>query len=402
MLPEFVQNPINYLLVKVAARCNIDCSYCYWFRDKSVYAKPKLMSPAVLRQLLKRVEEQIARFSLREFMMLLHGGEPLLWGVENFNLIADKCRGISERTGAKIELSVTTNGILIDDAWLDCFEQNGFQVTLSIDGPAHIHDIHRRTFQGGPTHASVERAVRLLQARGIPIGVLSVCNPAYHPKEYVDFFMSIGIADFDIMFPDATFDDQPSRVAQFYCDLFDIWFAANRDKRALSIRSIENMLAGLLGGHSKSEEIGYGPQEVCTIVSDGGMEPLDVLRIAGDGSTQTAFSVFENELEDVKVEPRWKTAREASLSLCEKCRRCEFVEACGGGYLPHRFSKQNGYDNPSVYCGELIEIFRYMQSVLGKHVYVAKSSGERIAIGEAIGAAQSREPELLPHRAHAR
>jgi len=103
MLPDFVQRPLDYLLVKTAARCNIDCSYCYWFRDKSVYDKPKLMNSTVLRQLLRRIEEQITRFSLPDFTILLHGGEPLLWGVENFGRIAEECRGISERTGSYFE-----------------------------------------------------------------------------------------------------------------------------------------------------------------------------------------------------------------------------------------------------------------------------------------------------------
>ena len=40
----FASQPISQLLVKVATRCNIDCSYCYWFRDASVYDKPNLMS----------------------------------------------------------------------------------------------------------------------------------------------------------------------------------------------------------------------------------------------------------------------------------------------------------------------------------------------------------------------
>jgi uncharacterized protein len=40
----FQEQPISQLLVKVATRCNIDCSYCYWFRDAAVYEKPKLMS----------------------------------------------------------------------------------------------------------------------------------------------------------------------------------------------------------------------------------------------------------------------------------------------------------------------------------------------------------------------
>ena len=401
MLPEFPDSPIAYLLVKVATRCNIDCSYCYWFRDKSVYAKPKLMSLTVLSQLLKRMEEQITRFSLPDFLLLLHGGEPMLWGIDNFHYIGKECRAIAARTGCKIELSVTTNGVLIDEAWLDCFEQNSIQVTLSIDGPAQVHDIYRRTFQDGPTHALVESAVQRLQARGIAPGVLAVCNPAHYPKEYVDYFVGTGINTFDIMFPDATFEDNdPPRLAKFYCDLFDLWLEANRDKRTINIRSTENMVAGLLGGSSRTEEIGYGPQEVCTILTDGSMEPLDVIRIAGDGSTTTTFNIFDNELEDIKIEPHWKAARDASLNLCEKCRQCQFVLACGGGYLPHRFSKHNGYDNPSVYCDDLYAIFSHIQSVLGKHVYVSKSSGEKIGISEAMAEQCQLQPS--PNRVHAR
>ena len=76
----FQDQPISQLLVKVATRCNIDCSYCYWFRDASVYDKPKLMSDAVLQRLLQRTEEHVAKHALADFPIILHGGEPLLWG----------------------------------------------------------------------------------------------------------------------------------------------------------------------------------------------------------------------------------------------------------------------------------------------------------------------------------
>ena len=84
----FQDQPITQLLVKVATRCNIDCSYCYWFRDAAVYNKPKLMSADVLHQLLQRIEQHLARYSLVDFPIILHGGEPLLWGVENFHRFA--------------------------------------------------------------------------------------------------------------------------------------------------------------------------------------------------------------------------------------------------------------------------------------------------------------------------
>jgi uncharacterized protein len=112
-----------------------------------------------------------------------------------------------------------------------------------------------------------------------------------------------------------------------------------------------------------------------------------VLRIAGDGFTHTTFNIFEHAIDDVRQEPRWQAARDASINLCEKCRQCKFMNACGGGYLPHRFSKHNGYDNPSVYCDDLYATFEHMQSVLESHLYVSKPGGERLSVREALARA---------------
>jgi uncharacterized protein len=386
-MTQFQTGPISYLLVKVAARCNIDCSYCYWFSDDSVYAKPKLMGPAVRGQLLSRVEAHIVEHPFSRFSMLLHGGEPLLWGVKTYRTFAQACRAITQRTGCPIDLATTTNGVLIDEPWLDLFEEYEVSVTVSIDGPARIHDIHRRTFQGGPTHAAAERGLRLLQSRKIHHGVLAVCNPAYPAKEFFDYFVThLGLDGFDILIPDATCDDTPASIATFYCDLFDLWLQANQVKKTVRVRLIEDMAVGLLGGESTCEGIGYAPTEVCTIHTDGGMEPLDVLRIAGHGSTATSLNIFKNTIEDIKHEPRWLAARAASLKLCDKCERCKFRAACGGGYLPHRFSRQNGYDNPSAYCDDLYATFGYMQAGLEKHLHVGKPAGSRGNFRDAVAA----------------
>ncbi|MBR1210598.1 radical SAM protein [Bradyrhizobium sp. JYMT SZCCT0180] len=383
----FKEQPISQLLVKVASRCNIDCSYCYWFRDAAVYDKPKLMSDEVLQQLLLRIEEHVARYSLVDFPIILHGGEPLLWGVENFHRIAEACEGISSRTGCDVPIAVTTNGVLIDDEWLDCFEARNISVAISLDGPEHIHDIHRKTFQGTGTHAAAERAARMLASRDIGMTALAVCNPAYPPKQYVEFFAECGITSYDIMIPDATVDETPASVGSFYNGLFDLWLEANRTKPTADIRIISDMITAMLGNNSPTEGVGYKPIELCTVMTDGSVEAHDVLRIAGDGVTRTKFNIFEHAIDDVRNEPRWKAARDASIQLAAKCQQCKFMNACGGGYLPHRFSKTNGYDNPSVYCDDLYSMFENMQSVLANHLYVSKPDGERLDVRDALAGA---------------
>jgi uncharacterized protein len=380
----FRSQPISQLLIKVAARCNIDCSYCYWFRDAAVYSKPKLMSGEVLRQLLRRIEEHVVKYSLAEFPLILHGGEPLLWGEENFHEIARSCEAISARTKCDIPIAVTTNAVLIDEAWLDCFESHHISVAISLDGPSHIHDIHRRTFAGEGTHAAVERAARMLLSRDIRLSALAVCNPAYAPKEYFDFFAACGILSYDIMIPDSTIGENPPHIDSFYKDLFELWLEANRHERTVSIRIVTDMVSALLGNNAPTEGVGYKPVELCTVMTDGSVEAHDVLRIAGDGVTQTTFNIFDNAIDDIRNEPNWKAAREASINLCEKCRRCKYMNACGGGYLPHRFSKQNGYDNPSVYCCDLYATFAHIESALENHIYVCKPNGERLNVRDEL------------------
>jgi uncharacterized protein len=381
---DFQEQPILQMLVKVATRCNIDCSYCYWFRDAAVYEKPKLMSAGVLQQLLLRIDEHIARYALAQFPIVLHGGEPLLWGVENFHRMAAACEAISSRTGCDIPIAVTTNGVLIDDDWLDCFESRQISVAISLDGPAHIHDIHRRTFQGTGTHAAVERAARMLVSRNIGVSALAVCNPSFSPEQYAEFFADCGISSYDIMIPDATVDEKPPSIAAFYRGLFDAWLEANRSAASVNIRIISDMLTALLGSNSPTEGVGYKPIELCTVMTDGSVEAHDVLRIAGDGFTKTKFNIFEHAIDEVRNEPRWIEARNASINLCQKCRQCKFMNACGGGYLPHRFSSKNGYDNPSVYCDDLYSMFEYMQSVLESHLYVSGAGGERRHLRDAL------------------
>ena len=174
----FREQPISQLLVKVASRCNIDCSYCYWFRDAAVYDKPKLMSAEVLHRLLERIEEHVTRHSPIDFPIILHGGEPLLWGIENFHRIAEACEGISSRTGCDIPIAVTTNGVLIDEEWLNCFEARNISVAISLEGrriftiftARHFRDRHPCRGGTGCAHAA---------SRDIGMSALAVCNPAY-------------------------------------------------------------------------------------------------------------------------------------------------------------------------------------------------------------------------------
>ena len=114
------------------------------------------------------------------------------------------------------------------------------------------------------------------------------------------------------------------------------------------------------GNFSVSDTVGLGPVDTVTLMTDGSLEPLDVLRIVGDGSTKTNSSVLNNALQDLQNDPRWREAFEASMELCETCQKCEFLDSCGGGHVAQRWSSERRFDNPSVYCESWKRIFTHI------------------------------------------
>ena len=85
-----------------------------------------------------------------------------------------------------------------------------------------------------------------------------------------------------------------------------------------------------------------------------------MLRIAGNASTRSDCSVFNNALQDVQNDERWRAAFDASVHLCETCLQCEYLDACGGGHLAQRWSPERKFDNPSVYCESWKKIFDHL------------------------------------------
>jgi uncharacterized protein len=351
---------VTFLLVKLASRCNIDCTYCYWFRDADVYRKPAVLTREAEDAFCEKLERHIETFGLDHFLLIYHGGEPLLFPKHRFVALQNKLRAIEERTGCEIARAVSTNAILVDPEWAKILRSHDVSVSVSIDGPSEIHDKNRVDFKGRGTLADTLRGLACLRAEGIEPGLISVCNPATDPEQILAYAVDeLGFQQFDILPPDATHADDPPPIADYYIKLFDAWYDKYAHK-GVRIRTLDAMIHGLVGNLSVSDTVGIGPTDTVTLMTDGSLEPLDVLRIAGDGSTKTGITVFHNAIQDIQGDPRWREALDASLQLCETCRSCEFLDSCGGGHVAHRWSEARRFDNPSVYCESWKRIFGHL------------------------------------------
>jgi uncharacterized protein len=165
-LPSRQPPIVKFLLVKLAARCNIKCTYCYWFRDGDVYKKPAILTIDTEQAFCRRLEEHINKFALEEFVVIFHGGEPLLFPKHRFVEFQNRLSGIKARTGCAIQCGITTNGILIDAEWAKILSDYAVDVTISLDGPPDIHDKSRIGFKGEGTYADTLRGVQFFEPPG--------------------------------------------------------------------------------------------------------------------------------------------------------------------------------------------------------------------------------------------
>jgi uncharacterized protein len=108
------------VLVKVAARCNLACTYCSFFfsEDQRWRQQPAQMSMPVFEALALNLEN-LLRVQGRGFAVVLHGGEPLLLGEVKLRKAFQLLR--KSLPSDQIPISIQTNGVLLTESRMKLF-----------------------------------------------------------------------------------------------------------------------------------------------------------------------------------------------------------------------------------------------------------------------------------------
>ena len=77
-----------------------------------------------------------------DFVIGFYGGEPLL-EFELLKRIVLFCETLDDSVVATPRFNVTTNGTLLTDEVIHFLVGHRFNVTISLDGPKHVHDRYR-------------------------------------------------------------------------------------------------------------------------------------------------------------------------------------------------------------------------------------------------------------------
>lgn len=365
---------LSQFVLKIESRCDLACDHCYIYQaaDDTWRDRPTVMADATVAATGRRIAEYAAGHGLDRVEIVLHGGEPLLVGHAGLRRICEIL--LAELSGTcAVGFSMQTNAVRLDREFGELLREYGVQVGVSLDGGRAANDRHRRFAHGGGSYHEVVRALDLLrspQFRSIYGGLICTVDVANDPVRVFEDLAAMEPPRIDFLLPHATWESPPpgsiageTRHGDWLCAVFDHWYEA---PPTVSVRLFEELMNALLGGASRSEAIGLSPAAFAVVEADGAIEQTDALKIAFRAAPATGYSVFDGTFDDVAAHPAIAGRLAGLEGLCETCRDCSLVNACGGGLYAHRYRRENGWANPSVYCDDLVRLITHVRDRLAR------------------------------------
>lgn len=314
----------------------------------------------------------LSRLQKRPFAVVLHGGEPLLLGPQKLRYLISMLRSV---VPAGCAVSLQTNGILIGDEILDLCSETRTTISVSLDGPRHVHDRFRVGHTGQGTYDKVLSGIERLRshpdAKFLFTGLLAVIDPDSDPAEVYRFFKSLDPPSVDFIYRDGNHSRLPygkssihsTEYGWWMSKLLDVYLA---DPTPIRIRILDDMIKLMLGGVGTKDGVGLTDYGVLIVDTDGSITKNDTLKSSYDGADRfnEKWSVHTHDLAEVLGSPEFAEYHRMQRPASKTCLSCPELRVCGGGMTLHRWRDDSGYDNPSVYCADQTLLINHIRGYL--------------------------------------
>lgn len=361
-----------HLMVKpIGPVCNLRCKYCYYLEKSKIYnksTKEYVMSDEVLENYVRNyilsqpTENPRVAFAWQ-------GGEPTLLGLDFFRKAIELQKKYTD--GRRIENTLQTNGMLIDEEWAQFFKQNDFLIGISIDGPQDLHDAYRKNTAGTGSWKRVMQSIDLFRKHGVRFNTLTVVNRlnAKHPLRVYDFLKKTGAQwiqfipiqeraatdknellklvadDYEgetVVTPESVL---PEQWGDFLIRIFDQW--VRNDVGRVFVKQFDCALEAWCG---------YNPT-ACVMSRSCG----DGLVMEHNGDVYTCDhyvypqfklgNIAEKTLQEMASSERQEAFGNAKYdTLSQQCKSCKYVQACNGECPKHRFAENADGERIAYLC----------------------------------------------------
>ncbi len=392
-----------HLLAKpTGAVCNLDCSYCFFLSKEMLYPGSRFrMADDLLEEYVRQLIE--AHATVPEVTIAWQGGEPTMMGLEFFRRSIE----LAERylqPGQRAAYTIQTNGTLLDEEWAAFFEENGFLVGISIDGPRELHDAYRVNKGGRGSFDQVMGGLGFLREAGVEWNALTTVHArnGEHGREVYRFLRDECDARFiqfipiierveeaaDGEVPWSSWRDRPlyeqkgelvtnrsiggEQYGRFLIDVFEEW--VRRDVGEVYVQMFDVALANWVGEppglcvHSETCGLALALEHTGDLYScDHFVEPGYKLG-----------NIKEHRMLDlVASQQQRQFGLDKRDTLPQFCLDCDVRFACHGGCPKDRFSRTpDGDPGLNYLCPGFKAFFHHVDAPM-------RFMSERLRVGEA-------------------
>lgn len=318
-LPQPHGIPLATMVLEVAQSCNLRCKYCY-AEGGSYGGEPRLLTPQMARKAVRLLMEEAG--DREGVTLVLFGGEPLL-NMPAVKAAIEEAVKSGEETGKKVQISLTTNGTLLNPEVIDFLHRYRVGVSVSLDGPPDLHDANRPDLSGQGSYARIlPKLLQLLHNSPAPVAARVTLTPSQwgRVEEVFDHLTALGFHEVGIAPASPITTELLPDSKQEVTLLNGFTTMARRFKEKaekggiLPFSNILDLLGRLHLGQTKSVACGAG-YGYLAVDADGNFFPCH--RLAGE----EAFRVgdLDSGADMEKISASLATLTKGKAQLCSGC-----------------------------------------------------------------------------------
>ncbi|EMC9358603.1 FibroRumin system radical SAM peptide maturase [Proteus mirabilis] len=328
---------VNVCYFILSEQCNLACKYCFLGNNN-----PERREKFSSSRMTKETAEQTLNFFVRQIKLsgkditdnkptiIFYGGEPLLnFSVLEYVALRVKELSLQEPILRHVDLSVITNGLLLNEYRLKRLKELGVSIAISIDGCSEEANAQRIDIAGRPTYSKVVDILDLAKKLDVAISLsVTLTEETIRDKEKILKLISdynIKGFGFNILMSDESFivsDKYNNEASDFIIDIF-------HDLRGLGV--YEDRMMRKLKSFSKSQV--YFSDCAATAGSQIVVTPDGQVGICHGCIAERQYfnASIKDDSFNANKDPLFIEWSQLTPVNREECLSCEALGICGGG-----------------------------------------------------------------------
>lgn len=315
------------IMIKPASsKCNANCRYCF-YRDEAEARKIKDYGNFTEALSSVLIDKTLAYVGGGYLSIVFQGGEPTLCGYEFFKAFFEELK-VKNTNGAKINLSLQTNGLLIDKKWARLFKAYDVLVGLSLDGDRK--SCAMRVKKDEEMFPYILEAARILKEESVSFNILSVIHKgnAKRGKQIYEDLTKRGFVNLQFipyLGDNPEFKLSSEDYASFLIDVYAL-YARDFRVRPTRIRQFDNYLMILKNGFAEQCGMNGRCEENLVFEGDGRAYPCDFY-CTDEYELGNIKDKNISELLNSEIAVRFRAEKNEN----EACPTCPYYKLCRGG-----------------------------------------------------------------------